>query len=61
MARPKKADSADVECIVMHPTNIQLSCGKMPFRSRVVIPRAEYDEICALDEAARRPLRLEAI
>ena len=54
---PPASDDA-VRVVVMHHTNIQLSTGKIAHRKMAVIPRVEYDAICALDDNAGRPHRL---
>ncbi len=56
MTKEKPAGMAKV--IVMHPTNIQLSVGKVPHREIVEIPTGEYTDICKGDEAAGRQPRL---
>lgn len=55
--------------LVMHKTNIMLKDysekppreRKVPFREKAYIPVDEFKRICAGDEIAGRPLRLERI
>jgi hypothetical protein len=60
---PALDNGRTIECVVMHPTGIQLDSldGYFPYRARVIPSRYEYDNICAMDDAAGRDHRLLAI